>query len=148
MGRTGEGVRHGGFQERKGLEGENVGRGGRRPQSGGREEKRGLEGEKVGGESGDGQWEEREQEEEGSGVSKKGKRKQGVRGGPLRRREGVDRGTWRRMGQTQGWERRGGGTDWGGCGQERRKEVERATKEAWRETGNEQEAGLEWVGGQ
>ena len=67
MGRTGKAVRHAGFQERKGLAGENVGREGRRPQSGGRErgrgEKRGFEGEKVRGELGDGEaeeWEDRE----------------------------------------------------------------------------------------
>ena len=66
MGRTGRAVRHGGFQERKGLEGENVGRGRKRPQSGrrvfkgenwGRGKKRRFEGEKVGGELGDrGRW--------------------------------------------------------------------------------------------
>ena len=49
--------------------------------------------------------------EGGRKQGKKGKHKQRVRGGPLRRREGVDRGTWRRMGQ--GWERRGGGAEWG-----------------------------------
>ena len=73
-------MRHAGFQERKGLAGENVGLAGRRPQSGGRERggggggERGFEGEKVGGELGDGEdeeWEEREQKEEGSGVRRR-----------------------------------------------------------------------------